>query len=114
MSPPKNTTLFDWLNDTADQDMIEQYKRWDAKNPEFYPLFCRFTKQLIERGFKNIGVALIFERIRWESMVRTEGDPFKLNNNYRSIYARRFMAEHPEHEGVFRVRGVTYESEDVA
>lgn len=105
--------LLDWLAHTADQNMIEQYKRWDASNPEFYPLFCRFTKQLVDRGFKNIGVALIFERIRWESMVRTQGEPFKLNNNYRSIYARRFMHEHPQYAGVFRLREVTFDSEDV-
>lgn len=100
-------SLFDFFAD--DRALFDKYKEWDAANPQFYPLFCRFTEQLLNRGHRNIGVALIFERIRWESMIRTEGEPFKLNNNYRSIYARRFMRDFPAYEGCFRLRSLTHE-----
>lgn len=82
----------------------DSYIKWDAANPQFYPLFVRFTLELIERGYKKFGVRLIWERIRWESFLQTQGDPWKLNDHYHSIYARRFMEEHPEHKGVFRLR----------
>ena len=94
--------LFDFFAD--DREQFEKYKEWDARNPQFYPLFCQFTSQLLERGWANIGVALIFERIRWESMTTTVGEPFKLNNNYKSIYARRFMRDFAQHDGCFRLR----------
>lgn len=88
-----------------DSPIFAAYKEWDAANPHFYPLFVRFSRQLAARGYRNIGVALIFERIRWESMIRTtETDEYKLNNNFRSIYARRFMADYPELNGFFRTR----------
>ncbi len=84
--------------------MFESYQKWDDANRHFYPLFVRFTLQLADRGHRNIGVALIFERIRWESMIRTVGEEWKLNNNYRSIYARRFMRDYPHLDGLFRLR----------
>jgi hypothetical protein len=104
---PQGNDLFDFFVD--DREMFEKYKEWDARNPQFYPLFCRFANQLIERGHSNIGVALLFERIRWESMIKTDGEPFKLNNNYKSIYARRFMRDFPEHEGCFRLRELKHD-----
>lgn len=96
---------------TGDPDGLSpiyaEYLRWDARNPHFYPLFERFTLQIAERGHRRLGVALIYERIRWESMIRTDGDAWKLNNNYRAIYARRFMRDHPEHDGIFQLRELT-------
>ena len=84
--------------------MFADYKRWDDLNPHFYPLFCRFADQLAARGYRNISSKLLFERIRWESMIQTSGEEWKLNNNYTSIYARRFMRDFPRHDGLFRLR----------
>lgn len=80
------------------------YREWDALNPHFYPLFCRFAVQLAERGHRHISSKLIFERVRWESLIKTVGDDYKLNNNYTALYARRFMRDHPQYEGFFRTR----------
>lgn len=79
------------------------YLRWDAENPHFYELFEQFTKQWLTRH-STASAALVFERIRWESGIRTTGESWTLNNNYRAIYARRFMIEHPEYGDCFRTR----------
>lgn len=85
--------------------VFRRYERWDEENPQFYPMFCRFTLDLIQRGRDRISAAWIFERIRWESMLQTSDKDFKLNNDFRAIYARRFMFDYPHHTGVFELRG---------
>ena len=68
-------------------------------------MFVRFTIEMIGRGFGNYSCNAIFERIRWEKDAGGDGTTqFKLNNNYRALYARRFMKMFPKHEGFFRTR----------
>ena len=98
--------LFGYGATPALSEAFAAYKRWDDLNPHFYPLFSRFTLQLANRGHRNIGARLVIERIRWESMIRTSGDPWKLNDHYTPIYARRFMRDHPRLDGLFRLRGL--------
>jgi hypothetical protein len=49
---------------------------------------------------------MLFEVMRWNwFMTTTDPDSdFKLNNNYRSRYARKLMDEYPELDGIFEVR----------
>lgn len=51
-----------------------------------------------ERGVEKIGIGHMFEVLRWEYHRRTKGDKddFKLNNNYRSRYARLIVQLHPD------------------
>jgi hypothetical protein len=67
-------------------------------------MFERFALEAHGLGRRRIGVALVWERIRWESLLRTQGEAWKLNNDYRALYARRFMNDHPEARGLFEVR----------
>lgn len=96
--------MFGYDATPALSEIFAAYREWDTKNPHFYPLFERFTIQLAERGHRNLSSKLIFERIRWESMIRTVGEEWKLNNNYTPIYARRFMRDHPRFGELFRLR----------
>jgi hypothetical protein len=48
---------------------------------------------------------LITERIRWELYITTKSDDgFKINNNHRAFYSRKFMNMYPEWDGIFRTR----------
>ncbi|MCF6304371.1 MAG: hypothetical protein L3J33_03250 [Rhodobacteraceae bacterium] len=80
-----------------------------AANPHVWGLFVNFTLERIGVGFKNYSVNAIFERIRWATdQADSDGrSTFKINNNYRPYYARRFMAEYPMHKGFFRTRKLT-------
>lgn len=84
-----------------DEPRFWEYHR---ANPQVYELFKRFTFEKINRGAQHLGASAVAERIRWETSLNTEGDEFKINNNYRAYYARLFMRDFPEHEGFFRVR----------
>lgn len=76
-----------------------------AANPHVWDRFVSLTFRLIEKGRDRAGVALIFERMRWDWFIRTVGDEFKLNNNHRAWFARRFHAKFPEHGRFFETRG---------
>jgi hypothetical protein len=74
-----------------------------SRHDELQEQFVKFTNEVIKRGFKRFGSKAIFERIRWETAVPdVRGRPsFKLSNNFHAFYARKFIAEHPEHTGLF-------------
>ena len=81
----------------------EKFEKYDVEHPELYDLFDRFAWEAINAGRKILSANLIFERIRWETEVITKGDPFKINNNYRPYYARKWMEEN-KRPGMFRTR----------
>lgn len=98
---------------TRYDQMREQTIRYHLKNPLVWQYFCKFTFEIMERGFKNYSSNAIFERIRWETdQADTEGQStFKVSNNHRAFYARAFMKKYPEHAGFFRLREQTSKNE---
>ena len=91
---------------TREQEIDEKAAEFDERHPHVRGLFIRFSFEIIDRGFVNYSAQAIFERIRWETdEADVDGKSmFKLNNNYRAYYARRFMETYPEYEGFFRTR----------
>ena len=83
---------------------FEEFQKYHETNPQVYEMFKRFAFELINSNVKSTGVRLVIERIRWETTIQTEGDAFKLNNNWSPYYSRMFMKDYPQHKGFFRVR----------
>lgn len=96
------------LSDRRTRDQIdEDFWRFHGLNPEVYELFDRFARELIRAGHRHGSANLIFERIRWETAIDPNGgEPVKLNNNYRSRYARLWENRNPRHRGFFRTRAL--------
>ena len=93
---------------TRYDELREEVQLFHVKHPQVWILFCQFAFNRIGLGFKNYSAYSIFERIRWETdEANTPDNQFKLNNNYRPFYARKFMMTYPEHEGFFRMRRQT-------
>ncbi len=82
----------------------ESFGAFDEANPHVFRELVKMTRALLDRGHQRVGIGMLFEVLRWRRMMRTAGDEFKLNNNYRSRYARAIMQAHPELDGVFEVR----------
>lgn len=101
----------DEVDEMADQ-IQENFEAFHAEHPEVYTLFKVFTQQLLDRGYKNGSANLIFERIRWETGLDLPQNPVKLNNNYRSRYARMYEADFPKRAGFFRTRALHEETVD--
>jgi hypothetical protein len=85
-----------------------RFKEFHEENPLVYKKIVDISLMLRRRGVKKMGIALIFERIRWLHFLETFGeDPFKLNNDFKAEYARKAMKEFPELNGLFRLRALT-------
>lgn len=82
---------------------LSKYEEYDRKNPEIYQLFKRFTLEAVQMGRQRFSAEAVINRIRWETMVRGD-DEFKINNNIKPYYSRKFMNEYPELEGFFQLR----------
>ena len=93
--------------------IAENFVKFHNDNPHVYDMFEQFSFQMIERGFAHGSAALIFERMRWELMLKTVPDePVRLNNNYRSRYARLFEQRNPLYKNFFRKRKLDKDSAD--
>lgn len=85
-----------------------QFEEFHAANPWVYNVLRKLALDLVAHGRRRIGIGMLFEVMRWHHHLSTV-DPdsdFKLNNNYRSRYARLLMAQEPELVDVFEIRGL--------
>ncbi len=82
----------------------EAFLRFHRENPNVYVQLVQMAQQAHRAGASKLGIGMMFEVLRWQAVLRTRGDDFKLNNNYRSYYARLILARNPELEGIFELR----------
>lgn len=70
--------------------------------PETYQHFEKFTLEMIQTRPKRGSQWMVANRVRWETMIRDE--PYKVTNDFIALYARLFMARHPQHDGYFQIK----------
>ena len=75
-------------------------------HPEVYTELRRRALDLRNRGWKRWGIRNLWERMRYEFALQSNGE-FKLNNNLPPFYARLLMAQESDLEGFFETRGNT-------
>lgn len=87
----------------------ERFEQFHTAHPEVYRALVRLAREWVSVGRRRLGIATLFERLRWEWHMTglTDEDGYKLNNTYRALYARLLMAEHPELDGLFETRRLT-------
>lgn len=93
---------------TVDRD--EDWRKFHEANPRVYREFKRIAFDLIHAGnAAYISARMVGETIRCQALCgqikNTDGQPFKLNDHWWPRYARLFMRQFPEHDGVFKTRG---------
>jgi len=95
----KQTHLFDKTN-------TEKFNEFDRANPHVFAMFEKYAFEIIRSGKKIVPHNLIIERLRWDFYFETtdENSGFKINNNYRSHYGRKFVRKYPEHTEKFNFR----------
>lgn len=85
-----------------------QFRAWLAENPRVYGEVVRLAREwrAVHGPSSKVGIATLWETLRWQSSIRTTGDEFKLNNTWRAPMARLVMAREPDLAGVFETRGL--------
>lgn len=88
------------------QDRIErEFNDFHADHPEIYAELVRLARQWRSAGHERLGIATLFEVLRWQSHLNGAHDGgYKLNNNYRALYARLIMAKNVDLAGLFETR----------
>ena len=81
------------------------FDRFHSDNPRVYQVLVRLAREWVGRtGRHKLGIATLYERARWEIALATTDADFKLNNDWRSYYARLIMAQEPDLAGLFDLR----------
>ena len=84
---------------------LDRFNAFHKANPHVYVALRHLGLMMKRRGHKRIGIAMLFEQLRWAYYLQTtDTDGFKLNNNYRAYYARLLMKQEPELTGFFTTR----------
>lgn len=76
------------------------------QNPELWGWIDHYALSCARRGWQHYGIQSVIEVARWKTAIQTQGDPYKINNNYTAHYARMWMLVHPEYDGFFRTRHI--------
>ena len=85
----------------------EKFEAFHAANPHVYRRLHTLALQMRLKGHKKIGIAMLFEQMRWEWYQQTtDVSGYKLNNNYKAYYARLLMESDANLVGFFEVRKV--------
>ncbi len=87
-----------------------QFQRFHLAHPEVYDGLVRLTYEAKNAGRARIGIAMLFEVLRWQWIIAglpDDAEAWKLNNNYKSRYARLIMRRHPPLAGMFETRTLT-------
>lgn len=102
--------LFGELQATVQPDVVreatiqERFEAFHSANPQVYFALRSLALRLVRNGVRKYGVKGLFERLRWEYAMQTQGESYKLCNDYSSRYARLLMEREPELAGFFEMR----------
>ena len=75
-----------------------------ANNPHVLLELRRLALQLVDAGHRHYSIKGLFEVLRWKTALKTNGKPYKLNNNLTAFYARLLMETEPRLDGFFHLR----------
>lgn len=70
-----------------------------------YVKLVKMAHALRRKGHTKIGISMLFEVLRWKRHLQTDDvTGFRLNDNYRSRYARLIMKNEPTLAAFFKTR----------
>jgi len=88
-----------------DADKIANaFRKFHRENPSVYDELVKISRSLKHKGRGHYGIGALFEVIRFHRALQTNDPSFKLNNNYRALYARLIMENEPDLDGFFDTR----------
>jgi len=99
--------LFSFVDVNYDAGLTLEDRFWQFhySNPWVFEELVRLARFAKAQGQRKIGIAMLVERLRWSFEIETNtNDQWKLNNSYRSFYARHIMATCPDLDGFFETR----------
>lgn len=104
-------TLFDAAQEAdmlAPATIEGRFQAFHAAHPQVYRKLIEFSRELVAAGWDHFGISVVWERLRYETMLgaHRDEDCYKLNDQYRSRYARLIIDQVPELADVFTIRAL--------
>lgn len=92
-------------------DPIDQaFFAFHHANPDVYVALVKLARQWKAAGHDRCSIAMLFEVLRFDVGLKTAStDGLKLNNSFRSRYARIIQANEPDLKGLFETRSLVTE-----
>ena len=90
----------------AQRSIDSRFHEFHAENPAVYTELVKMARDMRGRGYRQIGIELLWAAYRWNRMLRTAPgeEAFKLNDHFTSRYARLIMTQEEDLNGFFRTR----------
>ena len=85
-------------------DIELAFEKFHDENPHVYRKLVAMACLAKSKGRKKLGIKMMIEVLRWDALLSTGGNDYKLNNNFPSRYARLIMEQEPDLAGMFEVR----------
>lgn len=83
-----------------------EFLAFHKERPCVYTRLVSLARDLKRRGHTKVGIAMLYEVVRWQQYTVNTQDDYKLNNNYRAYYARLIMKQEADLAGFFETRRV--------
>lgn len=85
-------------------DNIEiAFQAFHHANPVVYIRLRDLARAWKRHVGDQVGIATLYEQLRYQLAMEKTGD-YKLNNDYRALYARLLMENEPELANLFKLR----------
>jgi len=91
------------VEDDGQGSIQERFERFHEANPQVYRELRRMALDLACKGLPRIGIGMLWEVLRYSS-IQTTGKDFKLNDHFRSRYARLLLQREPSLESRIELR----------
>lgn len=89
----------------AEASLQERFEAFHAAHPEVYRELVVLARRARAAGRARIGIGMLWEVLRWErTLAGVEDGMWKLNNSFRSRYARLIGQREPDLVDVFETR----------
>jgi hypothetical protein len=95
----------DAVEESKKRTIQEQFNEFHQRHPNVYTSLCQLARQYKSQGHDHYSLDGMWDILRWRTKV---GDTlgFKLNNIFRSRYARMIMEREPDLAGFFNTRNL--------
>lgn len=82
----------------------QKWERFHSENPHVMDAIHRVADEQRQAGYRRISMNRIFEILRADPRFFTDDKPWKLNNTYRSFYARELIRRDRRFDELIEVR----------
>lgn len=84
--------------------IFDRWQSFHAANPQVFEAIRLQADEQRKAGRRRISMKMIFEILRSDPKLQTDGKPFKLNNTYTALYARELVRQYPVFGDLLEIR----------